>query len=162
MRKAGAAGRVDRDDRGGRALAQQQEPARARSCSGLPLPASTSSTSRRRAARSPAARSRRTWRAFVARFLARRLVYTYEIVDLVPGERLTIRTAQGPFPMETTYTFAVHGNTGPHMTLRNRGEPKGFSAISAPLMTAAMRRANRKDLAPLKVLLERTTPSPGD
>src|SRR5690349_8126626 len=93
--------------------------------------------------------------AFVARFLGRRLAYTYEIVELVPGERLVMRTAQGPFPMETTYTFAEHEGDGTLMTLRNRGEPKGFSAISAPLMTTAMRRANRKDLAALKELLER-------
>jgi uncharacterized membrane protein len=99
--------------------------------------------------------------AFVARFLGRRLAYTYEIVDFVPGERLTMRTAEGPFPMETTYTFAAHGSTGTHMTLRNRGEPKGFSAISAPLMTVAMRRANRNDLATLKSLLERTSSSSG-
>ena len=94
--------------------------------------------------------------AFVARFLGRRLAYTYEVADLVPGERLVMRTAQGPFPMETTYTFAEHGTTATRMTLRNRGEPKGFSAISAPVMAAAMRRANRKDLATLKTLLERT------
>ncbi|RSM47407.1 ATPase [Amycolatopsis balhimycina DSM 5908] len=94
--------------------------------------------------------------AFVARFLGRRLAYTYEIADLVPGERLVMRTAQGPFPMETTYTFTEHGNTSTRMTLRNRGEPKGFSAISAPVLAAAMRRANRKDLATLKTLLEQT------
>jgi uncharacterized protein YndB with AHSA1/START domain len=94
--------------------------------------------------------------AFVARFLGRRLAYTYEIVELVPGERLVMRTAEGPFPMETTYTFASHGDTSTHMTLRNRGEPKGFSTIGAPLMAAAMRRANRKDLTALKALLERT------
>ncbi|MGW4064269.1 SRPBCC family protein [Amycolatopsis sp. NPDC004747] len=93
--------------------------------------------------------------AFVARFLRRRLAYTYEIVALVPGERLVMRTAQGPFPMETTYTFAERGSTSTQMTLRNRGEPKGVSAISAPVMAAAMRRANRKDLAALKALLER-------
>ncbi|WP_086850615.1 SRPBCC family protein [Amycolatopsis kentuckyensis] len=97
--------------------------------------------------------------AFVARFLGRRLAYTYEIVELVPGERLAMRTAEGPFPMETTYTFAARGNSATHMTLRNRGEPKGFSAISAPLMSAAMRRANRKDLAALKAVLEGTSPS---
>lgn len=95
--------------------------------------------------------------AFVARFLGRRLAYTYEIVELVAGERLVMRTAQGPFPMETTYTFAESGPAGTRVGLRNRGEPHGFSSISAPLMAAAMRRANRKDLAALKALLERTT-----
>lgn len=91
--------------------------------------------------------------AFVARFLGRRLAYTYEIVELVPGERLVMRTAEGPFPMETTYTWAPHDG-GTRMTLRNSGEPTGFSMIGAPLMAAAMRRANRKDLAALKALLE--------
>jgi uncharacterized protein YndB with AHSA1/START domain len=93
--------------------------------------------------------------AFVARFLGRRLAYTYEVVDLVPGERLTMRTAEGPFPMETTYTFADHGTAATRMTLRNRGEPKGFPALGAPLVAAAMRRAGTKDLAALKALLER-------
>ena len=49
---------------------------------------------------------------FVARFLGRRLAYTYEVVDLVPGERLVMRTADGPFPMETTYTWEP-GARGP-------------------------------------------------
>ncbi len=93
--------------------------------------------------------------AFVAKFLGRRLAYTYEIVDLVPDQRLVMRTAQGPFPMETTYTWDSVGESKTRMTLRNRGEPSGFSKLSAPLMAAAMRRANKKDLAHLKAWLER-------
>jgi uncharacterized membrane protein len=92
--------------------------------------------------------------AFVAHFLGRRLSYTYEVVVLVPGERLVMRTAEGPFPMETTYTWQAHGDGSTRMTLRNRGEPTGFSKIAAPLMAAAMRRANRKDLARLKAIVE--------
>jgi uncharacterized protein YndB with AHSA1/START domain len=92
--------------------------------------------------------------AFVARFLGRRLAYTYEVETLVPGERLVMATSEGPFPMETTYTWADTADGRTRMTLRNHGEPRGFSRISGPVMTAAMRRANRKDLAKLKRILE--------
>lgn len=94
--------------------------------------------------------------AFVAHFLRRRLVYTYEIVDYLPGERLTMRTAEGPFPMETTYTWRRHGHDHTLMTLRNRGEPSGFSRLVAPLMATAVRRANKKDLLNLRRRLEHT------
>jgi hypothetical protein len=92
--------------------------------------------------------------AFVAHFLGRTLAYTYEIAELVPGERLVMRTAEGPFPMETIYTFADHGAGQTHVTLRNRGEARGFSVVMAPMMIPAMRRANRKDLAKLKAVIE--------
>jgi ligand-binding SRPBCC domain-containing protein len=91
--------------------------------------------------------------AFVARFMGRRLEYTYEVREHVPGERFVMSTAQGPFPMETTYAFEDAG-TGTRMTLRNRGEPAGFAKVGAPLMERAMRRANDADLRRLKELLE--------
>ena len=90
---------------------------------------------------------------FVATFLGRRIEYTYEVVELVPGERLVMRTAQGPFPMQTTYTWApVDGGT--RMTLRNNGAPSGFARIAAPVMELAMRRAMTKDLTALRRRLE--------
>ena len=95
---------------------------------------------------------------FVAHFLGRTLRYTYEIVDLVPNERLVMRTDQGPFPMETTYHWTPAARlNGTKMTLWNRGAPTGFSMLAAPLMKPAMRRANRHDLARLKAILESTT-----
>ncbi len=91
---------------------------------------------------------------FVARFLGRRLAYTYEVSEYVPGERLVMRTADGPFPMETTYTWTVVDAERTRMSLRNRGRPSGFSRLLTPLMAAAVRRANRKDLARLAARLE--------
>jgi uncharacterized membrane protein len=94
--------------------------------------------------------------AFTARFLGRQLAYSYEVTDFVPGERLVMRTAQGPFPMETTYTWQAIDDRSTRMTLRNRGEPAGFSKLAAPFMTMAMKRANRKDLRKLRAILEST------
>lgn len=92
--------------------------------------------------------------AFSAKFLGRRLDYTYEVVEYVPGERFVMRTADGPFPMETTYAWHDIAAGATTMTLRNRGSPSGFASIMAPAMEAAMRRANRKDLSRLKTVLE--------
>lgn len=92
--------------------------------------------------------------AFVARFMGRQLTYTYEIVELVPEARLVMRTAEGPFPMETTYTWVATAEGYTRMTLCNRGEPAGFSKLVAPVMAAAMRRANDKDLDKLKTILQ--------
>ena len=92
--------------------------------------------------------------AFVATFLGRQMAYTYEVKELVPDERFVMRTAEGPFPMETTYAWQDTDSGGTRMTLRNRGEPSGFSKVVAPIMVLAMRRANRKDLRRLKTILE--------
>ena len=96
---------------------------------------------------------------FEARFLGRRLAYTYEVVELVPAERLVMRTSDGPFPMETTYEWsdAPQGTT---MRLRNRGTPSGFSKIAAPVMRRAMRAAMTQDLARLAQRLEQQEENP--
>jgi uncharacterized protein YndB with AHSA1/START domain len=95
---------------------------------------------------------------FVARFLGRELSYTYEVVELEPARRLVMRTADGPFPMETTYTWEPTADGYTTMTLRNRGNPSGFARFTAPVMERAMHRATSQDLARLKVLLENGHP----
>ena len=92
--------------------------------------------------------------AFVAHFMGRRLVYTYEIIELEPARRLVMRTAEGPFPMETSYEFEPADSSSTRMQLRNRGAPTGFAILYGPVMALAMRRANRQDLARLRQLLE--------
>jgi hypothetical protein len=91
--------------------------------------------------------------AFVARFLGRTIAYTYEVKEMIPGERFVMATAEGPFAMETTYTWSDTPGGGTMMRLRNRGAPSGFSKVAAPMLTRAMRRANRTDLARLRNVL---------
>lgn len=99
--------------------------------------------------------------AFSASFMGRTLAYVYEIVELVPGERLTMSTQQGPFPMRTTYTWESQGEST-LMTLRNSGRPSGFSRVGAPLMATMMKSANNKDLQSIKAILEARPSDGGD
>jgi hypothetical protein len=92
--------------------------------------------------------------AFTASFLGRALTYTYKVVEMVPDRRFVMRTAEGPFPMETIYEWDDVAPDSTRMSLRNRGEPAGFSGVAAPMMGLAMKRANTKDLARLTVILE--------
>lgn len=93
--------------------------------------------------------------AFVAEFLGRRIAYTYEVRELVPAELFVMSTSDGPFAMETTYSWSDADGDTTKMLLRNRGAPSGFAKMTAPLMATAMRRANRADLTRLKAILER-------
>ncbi|WP_130014501.1 SRPBCC family protein [Serinicoccus sediminis] len=95
---------------------------------------------------------------FVARFLGRQLAYTYVIVDLVPQERMVMRTEDGPFPMETTYTWwdEEPGGTGrprTGMSVRNAGRPSAMTTLASGAVTLGMKRAMRRDLERLRLVL---------
>jgi hypothetical protein len=97
--------------------------------------------------------------AFVARFLGRRMAYTYEVTELMPGVRFVMATRdEASFPMETTYEFQDAPDGGTTMRLRNRGGPARYTGLLARFMGRMVRRANRQDLARLKKLLEGRAP----
>lgn len=95
---------------------------------------------------------------FHARFIGRDLDYVYEVVELTPDEQVAMRTAEGPFPMRTTYTWRPLSDRATHMMLRNDGRPGGLARLATPLVARAMRRAMRQDLADLKRILEARHP----
>lgn len=92
--------------------------------------------------------------AFKAKFLGRELAYIYEIVENIPGTKLVMRTSEGPFPMKTTYTWEAIDHRTTLMTLRNQGNPAGFSKLISPFMASMMKKANNKDLKKIKEILE--------
>ncbi|MBS8266744.1 ATPase [Mesobacillus boroniphilus] len=92
--------------------------------------------------------------AFKAKFLGRDLAYIYEIVEYVPGMKLVMQTSEGPFPMKTTYTWKSIDSNTTLMTLKNQGEPKGFSKLVSPFMASMMKKTNMKDLRKLKEIIE--------
>jgi len=91
---------------------------------------------------------------FLAESLGRQLEVIYAVTALVPGERLVMRSEEGRFPMETTYSWRDEPGGGTRMSLSNHAEPRGVGRLSASLLKRSMRRANAKDLSRLKHLLE--------
>ena len=96
--------------------------------------------------------------AFTTPALGLPLAYRYTVEEHVPSERTVFRTEEGPFPIETTLSFAdaaADADEGPatEVTLAVHGE-KGGSKAANRILERTLGRTSRKDLARLKQLLE--------
>jgi len=91
---------------------------------------------------------------FVGTLLGRRFTYTYEVTELVPLERLVMRTADGPFALETTYTCRTLRPDDANDAPEPGSADQPVLRLTARLMASAMRRTNGNDLARLKEILE--------
>ncbi len=84
-----------------------------------------------------------------ARFLGRTISWTTEVADELPGRRLHMRIANGPFVGEVFYEIEPHAR-GSLVRIRNVGAPGQFAWLPRSLIVAAMRRGLQSDLANLE------------
>ncbi|HEU0287453.1 MAG TPA: SRPBCC family protein [Nocardioidaceae bacterium] len=89
----------------------------------------------------------------VAHFIGWRIDYVMEVADLAPGRRIVLRSIKSPFPMRVTYSFEpVAGGT--RAGVRVEGGPEGLARPASGMMSRAVRRNLRKDVARLKAICE--------
>jgi len=92
---------------------------------------------------------------FRAKFMGRHLQYIYEVIEIIPGQKLVMQTVNTPVIIETTYGWQAVDENTTCMTFCNRGIPPGLSKILTPIVAIVIKQASRKDLKRLKSLLER-------
>ena len=96
----------------------------------------------------------------VASFLGRRIEYVNEIEEHEHGRRLAMRSVKAPFPMTVTYEFEDAEGGGTLARIHTGGEGSGFYAMTAPMLSAMVRRGVARDLEALRSLLEEGGPRP--
>lgn len=89
-----------------------------------------------------------------ARMLGKTITSTFEVTDLQPGRRITVRTIESTFPIEVTRSVEPTSETtcraGAHVT----GDPSGMFKLAAPLLRKMVERSVRGDYRRLKEHLE--------
>ena len=89
----------------------------------------------------------------VAHFLGRRVEYVMEVVELVPGERIVMRSIKSPFPMKVTYSFEDR-DAATVARVRVEGGAEGFYRIASGFMAPAVKRNIHADVKRLKQIME--------
>ncbi|AEV99821.1 hypothetical protein A4D02_25955 [Niastella koreensis] len=91
---------------------------------------------------------------FNERIMRRPHKQVYEVVEIIPGQKVIMKSQSNGMRMETTVAWQAINENTTCMTLRNRGIPVAFSKPIAPLLKLAIRKASRRNLKQLKRMLE--------
>lgn len=91
---------------------------------------------------------------FNEQVMRRRKQHVYEVVEIIPGQKVIMKSHSNGMRMETTVAWQAISENTTCMTLRNRGVPIAFSKSIAPLLKLAIRKASRRNLKQLKRMLE--------
>jgi uncharacterized membrane protein len=89
-----------------------------------------------------------------ARMLGKAITSTFEVVELEPGRRITIRTIESTFPIKVTRSVEPTGEATCIARAHVTGDPSGVFKLAAPLMRKMVERSVRGDYRQLKQLLE--------
>ena len=92
--------------------------------------------------------------AFTTQFLGRTRRFTYEVVELDPSERMSMRLRDGEYPLETTYTWVESASGSTTIRLATTAAPNGWYRAIAPYLAWSLRRGYRRDLSSLRQVLE--------
>lgn len=79
-----------------------------------------------------------------ARMLGRDLRMVFEVVDLEPDRSITIRTTDGPFPLEVTRRVAAAG-AGTLASATIRGDASGVFGLATPVLRRVVERSVAAD-----------------
>lgn len=91
---------------------------------------------------------------FTERVMRRPQQHVYEVVEIIPGQKVIMISHTNGMQMETTVAWQAINENTTCMTLRNRGIPVAFSKPIAPFLKLAIRKASRRNLKQLKKMLE--------
>jgi len=89
-----------------------------------------------------------------ARFLGKRIVSSFEVVEFEPGVRIRIKTTGGTMPIDVTREVRARPDGMASVNATVRGDPPGLLGLLGPLMRLLVQSSVRKDYARLKTILE--------
>jgi hypothetical protein len=89
-----------------------------------------------------------------ARFLGRRVLSTFAVVEYEPGRSVTIQTVESSFPIRVQRSVEPIDERRSRVVAEITGEPGGFFRLFAPLVRRIAQRSVDADYDRLKVLLE--------